>query len=89
MSPATSKARRRARQAERVGTSWDSVEVAAARLDMEPQALRARCRRAAQAIDGHIVAELGMGVIARKLGHSWRVYVPSPEAGLGGTRGDP
>lgn len=87
MSPAKSKALRRARQAERVGTSWDSVEVAAARLDMEPQALRARCRRAAQLVGGEVVADLGMGVIARKLGRSWRVYVPSPEATFGGVHG--
>lgn len=68
----------RLRRAERVGDAWDTIPVAAAKLDLEEQALRARCRRAARLVDGEVTASLGMGVIARKLGASWRVYVPSP-----------
>jgi soluble lytic murein transglycosylase-like protein len=61
------------------GSCWYTIEIAAAKLDLDAQALRARCRRAAQSERNEIVARLGMGVIARKLGTSWRVYVPSPE----------
>jgi transposase InsO family protein len=63
-----------------LGTCWDVISIAAAKLDLEPQALRARCRRASRAGEkGELVARLGMGVIACKLGKSWRVHVPSPE----------
>lgn len=55
---------------------WDSIETAAAKLDLEPEALRARCRRAVRKVAGELVADLGMGVIAKKLGTSWRVHVP-------------
>jgi hypothetical protein len=58
---------------------WDSIETAAPKLELEPQALRARCRRAARKVNGQIVAELGMGVIAKKLGATWRVHVPGAE----------
>jgi hypothetical protein len=71
---------RRAKQLARVGATWDSIEVAAARLDTEPQALRARCRRAMRVFDGQAVAVLGMGVVAFKLGSTWRVHVPDPDA---------
>jgi hypothetical protein len=57
---------------------WDSLEVAAAKLDLQPEALRARCRRAVRKVKGELVAELGMGVVAKKLGTTWRVYVPMP-----------
>lgn len=57
------------------------MAVAAAKLDLEEQALRARCRRAARRVRGQVQADLGMGVLARKLGSSWRVYVPSPIGG--------
>jgi hypothetical protein len=71
---------RRKRPAPRsLGTCWYTIEIAAAKLDLEPQALRARCRRGSRSENGETVARLGMGVIARKLGKSWRVYVPSPE----------
>jgi hypothetical protein len=62
-----------------LGSCWYTIEIAAAKLDLEPQALRARCRRGSRSEEGEIVARLGMGVVARKLGKSWRVYVPSPE----------
>lgn len=76
--------RTRQRRVSRVGEAWDTIAVAAAKLDLEEQALRARCRRAARVVDGEVTATLGMGVVARKLGASWRVFVPSPvQAGLG------
>lgn len=56
---------------------WETIDVAAAKLDLDPQALRARCRRAARKQGAEIIATLGMGVFAKKLGSSWRVYVPS------------
>jgi hypothetical protein len=69
------RARRKRRSIE---PHWETIEAAAARLDLDPQALRARCRRAARrGADGDVVAELGMGVVARKLGVTWRVFVPS------------
>ena len=55
---------------------WDSIETAAKKLDLEAEALRARCRRALRKVNGEIVAELGMGVVAKKLGTSWRVHIP-------------
>ncbi len=64
-----------------LGHFWDSIEVAAAKLDTEPQALRARCRRASRDENGEVVARLGLGgVVAKKFGTSWRLYVPSADA---------
>lgn len=62
-----------------VGECWYSVAIAAAKLDVGEQALRARCRRAARLVDGEMQADLGMGVLAKKLGSSWRISVPTPE----------
>jgi hypothetical protein len=73
------RARRRPSMPRSLGSCWYTIEIAAAKLDLEPQALRARCRRGSRSEEGEIVARLGMGVVARKLGKSWRVYVPSPE----------
>jgi hypothetical protein len=68
---------RRRRSKGKPTPQWETIEVAAAKLDLDPQALRARCRRAARKQGTEIVATLGMGVVARKLGTSWRVYVPA------------
>jgi hypothetical protein len=54
-----------------------SIEHAAPLLSLTPEALRARCRRAARMVRGSVVADLGGGVVAVKLGRSWRVKVPS------------
>ncbi len=72
---------RRHEAARSLGDGWYVIEIAAAKLDLGPEALRARCRRASLNENGEIVARLGMGVIARKLGTSWRVFVPTPEVG--------
>jgi hypothetical protein len=49
------------------------VESAAASLAVSPQALRARCRRAADVEDGRIIARLGP-CVAIKFGTSWRFW---------------
>ena len=58
--------------------------VAAAKLGLSGNALRARCRRAPKTklTDGRVVAQLGAGVIAVKLGASWRIRFPGEEAVL-------
>lgn len=56
--------------------SWLPIEEAAPLLGLSPVALRARCRRASTRHDGlRVVAELGAGVLAVKLGRRWRVLV--------------
>ena len=55
---------------------YDTIETAAARLDMAPTALRARCRRAARKEGDEVVANLGGGIVAFKFGRSWRVRFP-------------
>jgi hypothetical protein len=57
-------------------TASVSVEAAAPRLDLEPDALRARCRRAARRVGDAVVAKLGGGIVAFKFGRSWRVRFP-------------
>jgi hypothetical protein len=49
------------------------IEEAAVRLALTPVALRARCRRSARREGRIIAAHLGGGVVAYKLGRSWRV----------------
>ena len=73
----------RLRKPKSLGACWDTVEIAAAKLDLDPQALRARCRRAARDENGEMVARLGMGVVARKFGTSWRLFVPSADGVAG------
>jgi transposase len=46
-------------------------------LVLDPEALRARCRRAARKEGRDVVAYLGGGVTAFKLGRSWRVRFPA------------
>ena len=58
-----------------------AIDQAAAKLDLHPHALRARCRRAAVRQGRDIVAYLGGGVVAFKFGRSWRLrFPPSPHA---------
>jgi hypothetical protein len=71
--------RRRKKILRELGACWDTVEIAGAKLDLDPQALRARCRRAARTENGQTIARLGMGVVAKKLGTSWRIFVPSAD----------
>jgi hypothetical protein len=59
--------------------TWLTIEAAAKLVGVSPEALRARCRRAARRRDRQVVAELGMGIIARKFGRSWRLSVPPPD----------
>jgi hypothetical protein len=55
-----------------------TVEDAAVRLSTTPTALRARCRRHARRIGREVVACLGAGVTAYKLGASWRLRIDPP-----------
>lgn len=57
---------------------YEAIEAAALRLATTAVALRARCRRGARRRGRDVVAELGLGIVAFKFGHSWRVRFPSP-----------
>ena len=52
---------------------YEDIDHAAARLATTPVALRARCRRGARREGKHVVTHLGPGIVAWKLGRSWRV----------------
>jgi hypothetical protein len=54
-----------------------SVEEAAPRLGMTPQALRARCRRGAVKEGRETRCYLGDGVVASKFGRTWRLRFPA------------
>jgi len=56
--------------------AFDDIETAAAKLGVDPDALRARCRRAAQRRGDAIVAHLGGGIVGFKFGSSWRIRFP-------------
>lgn len=56
-------------------TAWVSVEEAASFLDITPDALRKRLRRAARRDGG--VAKLPGGIEGRQMGESWRVHFPA------------
>lgn len=53
-------------------------EEAAPLLSLTPVALRARCRRAARRRGREVQADLGGGIVAFKMGRSWRVRFPAP-----------
>jgi hypothetical protein len=53
-----------------------TIEAAAARLTIKPEALRARCRRAAQRTGDETTARLGGGIVAFKFGATWRIRFP-------------
>jgi len=53
-----------------------TIDAAAAALSITPEALRARCRRNARREGRDVAARLGGGVVAYKLGASWRVQIP-------------
>jgi hypothetical protein len=54
-----------------------SPQSAAVRLGLDVQALRARCRRAAKKVGNDVIAHLGGGIVAVKLGSSWRIRFPA------------
>jgi len=56
---------------------FQTTEAAAAKLGIEPDSLRARCRRAAKDAGGASVAQLGGGIVAFKFGRRWRVRFPN------------
>ena len=51
----------------------ETIENAAPRLNLTPEALRARCRRVAIRHGRDVIAYLGAGVTAYKFGRTWRV----------------
>ena len=60
------------------GGKLHSPKEAAPRLDLTVTALRARLQNAAQrGADGSIEAHLGAGVVGYKLGHHWRIWIPT------------
>jgi hypothetical protein len=61
----------------RGGPAFETPAAAAVKLGVAPQALRARCRRAARRSGGAAVAPLGGGIVAFKFGRSWRIRMPS------------
>jgi hypothetical protein len=66
----------RATQRHVLGMNYVTIEEAAPRLSLKPVALRARCRRCSRRVGKNIVANLGGGITAIKLGTSWRVRFP-------------
>lgn len=54
------------------------IATAAARLGLEPEALRARARRAQTVERGETIARLGAGVVAYKFGRTWRFRFNEP-----------
>jgi hypothetical protein len=56
---------------------YETPQAAAVRLGLDVQALRARCRRAAKRVGNDVVAHLGGGIVAVKLGSSWRIRFPA------------
>jgi len=54
---------------------YKPIDVAAPRLGVSEEALRARCRRARKAAGGTSV-DLGGGIRAVKFGRTWRVRFP-------------
>jgi hypothetical protein len=63
--------------APRIRQAFDTPAIAAEKLGVAPQALRARCRRAARRCGGAAVAPLGGGIVAFKFGRSWRIRLPN------------
>lgn len=55
-----------------------AIDAAAAQLGLAPDALRARCRRAARRVGDAVIAQLGGGIVAFKFGRSWRIRFPDP-----------
>ena len=53
-----------------------TVEAAAAKLSLDPAALRARLRRAQRTEGNTVVADLGGGIHGFKFGKSWRIRFP-------------
>ena len=55
--------------------NYKPIDVAAPKLGVSEEALRARCRRARKAAGGTVV-DLGGGIRAVKFGRTWRVRFP-------------
>jgi hypothetical protein len=62
-----------------VEQDYFSPEDACVRLGVSPEALRARIRRCQRREGRDVVARLGGGIVAVKLGALWRVRFPKDE----------
>lgn len=58
---------------------YDPIEVAAPKLGVTEEALRARCRRAPRCPGSTMVVDLGGGIRAMKFGRTWRIRFPKDE----------
>jgi hypothetical protein len=65
----------RASQSPNAAALYKPIDVAAPRLGVSEEALRARCRRARKCTGGTVV-DLGGGIRAVKFGRTWRVRFP-------------
>jgi hypothetical protein len=74
--PSTRSTRRPRRRGKRTafGKLYFGTDVAAEKLDTSNRALLQRVRRCVRWENGQAVARLGMGVVARKLGKTWRFF---------------
>ena len=63
-----------------MGPRFYTVAEAAPLLSLTPIALQKRCARAAVRRGRDLVAELGGGVLAVKLGRTWRIRFPAEQA---------
>jgi len=73
----TRKRRYRGPSGRNVSQVFETIESAAAKLGLDGDALRARCRRAARSVHDATVANLGGGIVAFKFGKSWRIRFPA------------
>ena len=55
---------------------YDPIEVAAPKLGVTEEALRARCRRAPRCPGSAMIVDLGAGIRAVKFGRTWRIRFP-------------
>jgi hypothetical protein len=58
---------------------YDPIDIAASKLGITEEALRARCRRARRGTGAATVADLGAGIRAVKFGRTWRVRFPKDD----------
>jgi hypothetical protein len=59
-----------------IAPAFDTIAQAAEKLGVDPEALRARCRRATRRHPSVAAVSLGGGIVAFKFGSSWRIRFP-------------
>jgi hypothetical protein len=58
---------------------YDPIDIAAPKVGISEEALRARCRRAPLCPGSSAVVDLGAGIRAMKFGRTWRIRFPKDE----------